>query len=196
MFAKVLGAMFGAKATVVSGAILVAGALVSASAPSIEAAPQRDEPRLPELEQVLVALPSMAPSPAPESPVSPVATTAPSVAAIAVACTVDATTRGASLETIRSAFASSHSSLGRIAVDRTRPKAAETLQRATTMLASVDRTAEELVSSSATCAADVRDVTDRAVHAMGMIVELARTATAPTPTPQPTKKPEPTKKKR
>jgi hypothetical protein len=202
MLARLLGALFGTKATAVGGALLVASALVTSSAQSTDASPDADP-----FAEVVAAVVSAPPSPAPFSvpaitrapeavrmdPAAPPATAAsPSPAA----CVVDAQARDTSLERIRSAFASSRASLDRIAADRTRARSAATLERASTMLSGVDRAAEELVSGAAACAADIREVTDRTVHAMEMIVDLARSATTPTPTPQPTKKPEPTKKHR
>jgi hypothetical protein len=198
MLGRLLGALFGAKATFLSGALLVAGALVSSPVPGTDAS--RDGDVSPEIVAALVslapeALPAQAPEPArrPE----PTRTPEPAPASSPAACVADQQVRAASLETIRAAFATSHAALDQLGAERSGSKATAALDHADTMLASVDRTAEDLVTARASCAADVREVAVRAVHAMDMIVDLAKSATAPTPTPKPTfRKPEPTKKHR
>ena len=188
--------LFRSKATAVSGALIVAGALVTSSVQSTDAALDAAGP-----DPVAAVFVSSAPpatptrpalsSPRPEAPAAPMSAGAAPAPAV---CAADPQVRDASLQTIRSAFANAHSALDRLGSDRTGIRAAETLGRAGTMLANVDRTAEDLVATAGSCAADAREITDRAVHAMEMIVDLAQSATAPTPTPRPTRKPEPTKK--
>ena len=199
MLARLLGALFGAKANVLAGALLVAGALVSSPVPGTDASPDSDLPP-----EIMAAIVSVAPSAGPAQAFVPARSPEPSrtgePAALPpspAACVADQQVRAASLDTIRAAFAVSNDALDRLGAERTGSKATAALDHANTMLATVDRTAEDLVNARASCVADVREVTVRAVHAMDMIVDLAKSATAPTPTPKPTpRKPEPTKKHR
>ena len=202
MVARLLGGMFGLKATVLSGALVVASAVATGSVPSTDAV----VPAGPDLvaenassvrEESMPAAPAQgaAPVAAPHTVDVPRAAEPSTVPGLTpVLCAADAQVRDASLAKIRSSFASAHSALAQLGLERRSAKATTTIERAGTMLANVDRTAEELVGTSVSCAADLHEVSDRAVHAMEMIVDLAKTATAPTPTPVPTKKPIPTKK--
>jgi len=187
VFAKLLGALFGAKATAVSAALILAGALVTGTSGDAEPVLENDDPA--PAPALGASLPTVVPAPARAAEPSgrPEASPAPSTAA--ASCAADAQTRDAALRTIGATLASSRAALDRLNSERDGARSGETLDRADTMLVNVDRAAEDLVSKVGACAADVREVSDRAVHAMEMIVDLARSATAPTPTPRVTPKP-------
>src|SRR5438477_3185143 len=149
MLARLLGALFGAKANVLAGALLVAGALVTNPAQSTDASPDGDLP--PEIVAAIVsvapeALPARAPEPA-RSP-EPSRTREPAtLPASPAACVADQQVRATSLQTIRAAFAVSNDALDRLGAERTGSMAtAAALDHANTMLATVDRTAEDLVN--------------------------------------------------
>jgi hypothetical protein len=197
VFAKLLGAAFGGKATVASGLLILASALVTGGAVSTDAAPESDETLAAPVEIAFSPAPQRATTRTPEPPRK--ADAPPSPSSPPATCVADAGARESALRTVRAAFATSQAALDRLGIERTGAKAAAALDHADTMLANVSRTAEDLVSKAGSCAADVREVSDRAVHAMEMIVDLARSATAPTPTPTPRptfRKSEPTKKHR
>jgi hypothetical protein len=181
VLAKLLGALFGAKATAATAALILAGALVSGASQSDEPA-AADELPPPVLTVITPAVIAPAATRAPE-PTRAAATAAPPAATASTSCTVDARARDAALATIRASFDSSRAALVRLGGERTTLQAATTMDRADAMLAKVDRAAEQIVAGPL-CAAEVRDVTERTAHAMEMIVDLARSATAPTPTPR------------
>jgi len=189
VFVKLFGALFGAKTTAVSAALILAGALVTGTSGDAEPVLENDDPApAPTLGASLLAV-VPAPARAAGPSRSPEPSPSPAPSAAAASCVADAQTRDAALRTIGATLASSRAALDRLNSERDGARSGETLDRADTMLVNVDRAAEDLVSKVGACAADVREVSDRAVHAMEMIVDLARSATAPTPTPRVTPKP-------
>ena len=181
MLARLLGAAFGGKATVASGVLLLAGALITNTGAGPEASPGPED-QVPVVAAALLPVaaptPTRAPEPSRKAEVVPAPTASPA------ACVNDAQARDGALQALRGTLAASRAALERLGSQRSGSRATEALDRAGAMLANIDRTAEDLVSN-ARCAGDVREVTERATHAMDMIVDLAKSATAPTPTPSP-----------
>jgi hypothetical protein len=193
MLARLLGVAFGAKATALSGALIVASAILTSATPGADVAPAAEPAQLP-LAALSVAAPPAPRTPVAESSRKPEPTSPPTPLAVS-ACTSDPQAQRDALAAIRSAYSSAQAALDRLGSERTSSRAAEALDRADGMLTNIDRAAEDLAARGGACAADVREVTARTTHAMEMIVDLAKSATAPTPTPQPVKRSEAQRKR-